>query len=115
MGSPSDCGKRDARRRAFSPEVVVRSQKAFSGSWRTISFAFEGQNQKQTKRARKALAKLIVDLADDLTIDPIRLSENALAKLPPLRFRLHLLSIAAGALANSRKTGLERAGASGRS
>jgi hypothetical protein len=68
----------------FGPEEIRRMQTAFDRSWRALSFAFsEAPSSAEADRVRQLLARRIVDLAQTGETDPVTLSNQALAQLPP--------------------------------
>jgi hypothetical protein len=69
----------------FDPQDADRLTRAFDRSWRALGFAFDDPGSRKAKAVRNLLAHQIVELAHEGERDPKRLSNAALASLPPYR------------------------------
>jgi hypothetical protein len=71
----------------FDPQEVDRLRAAFERSWRALAFAFHDPCAPGSRLVRRRLARSILALARQGVRDPERLSNAALAALPPFRSR----------------------------
>jgi hypothetical protein len=67
----------------YNPDEVAKLLQALDRSVRALAFAFPDPSSAEAKRIRELLSTYIIHVADSGEIDPVVLSNQALAWLPP--------------------------------